>query len=178
MLFPDLRPTTCDLRLNNCNIFTRVGRREALNVKREAQEVFLILTVWILMAFSAFVPKITGCRMGTGQNGDKGRFFPADFLPNSRFFFFFSSLTTDYRLLPTASSPPLLFRGQALSKSGQALSKQSQPLCNPGHSLSKSGHSLSPQALLALSWRRIALSSARDDPWTHISAFPLVMPEA
>ena len=145
-------------RLQNCNIFTIVGRREALNVKREAQEVFLILTVWILMAFSAVVPKITGCRMGTVPNGDKSRFFPADFLPNSRFFFFFFFLTTDYRLLPAASSPPLLFRGQALSKSGQALSKQSQPLCHPGHSLSKSGHSLSPQARSALSGRRIALS--------------------
>ena len=148
-----------------------------LNVKRKAQEVFLILTAWILSAFSSVVPKITGCRMGTGQFGDNTRAFPADFFRNLRNFLSFSSLTTDYRLLPTASSPPLLFRPPSLSPRGQSLSGQGRPLSPQGRSLSQPDYSLSPPALFALSWRRIALSAARDDPWTHISAFPLVRPE-
>ena len=48
-----------------------------------------LITGWFLTAFSAFVPKMKGCRMGTGQNGDNGRAFPADFFPNLRKFFCF-----------------------------------------------------------------------------------------
>jgi len=145
-----------ELASENCNIFTLVGSAECRVMSDELKNWIELLISWILTAFLSFVPKMKGCWMGTGQNGDKGRSVPADFFHNLRKFLSFSSLTTDYRLLPTASSPPLLFRGQSLSKSGHSLSKQGLSLSKQGHSLSKSGHSLSPQALSALSWKRIA----------------------
>jgi len=102
------------------------------------------------MAFSVFVPKMQGCRMGTAQIGDKDRSFPANFFPNPRKFLSFSSPA--YCLLHTAycAWPPLLFRGLSLSKQGLSLSNQGQSLSKSGLSLSKWGHSLSPQALIAL----------------------------
>jgi len=115
-----------------------------------------MLTGWILKAFSSFVPKMKGCWMGTAQNGDKGRAFLSNFSSNLRIFFFFFNLYPLYFILQSAYSQPLLFRGQSLSQSGQSLSKQGQSLSKQGLSLSKQGHSLSPQALFALSWRRIA----------------------
>jgi len=41
------------------------------------------------MDFLRFVPKITGCRMGTGQMGAKAGLFHPTFLPTSENFFFF-----------------------------------------------------------------------------------------
>ena len=107
-----------------------------------------LITNWIVTYFLRLVPKITGCRMGTAQIGDKGRSFLADFFPNLRKLFSFSFLPTAYGLLPTASPPPPLFRGRSLSQSGHSLSKPGQPLSKQGQSLSQQGQSLSPQALL------------------------------
>jgi len=63
--------------------------------ERKAKSQMLIR--WILKAFFAFVPKITGGRMGTALIRDKGRAVPADFLPNLRNFLVFSSPTYDLR---------------------------------------------------------------------------------
>ncbi len=92
--------------LENCNIFTIVGRREALNVKREATEFFLILTGWILKAFSGIAPRRTGARIGAAlieRRIEPIQPLPLNkFSPTSEILFPFSSLTTDYRLLTTA----------------------------------------------------------------------------
>jgi len=117
----------------------------------ELKSLIEFLTSWILNAFSSFVPKITGCRMGTGLNGDKGRAFPADFFPNLRKLFFFFPRPTTCDLRPAALSPLLLNQGHSLSKQGQSLCKQGQPLSKPGQALSKQGHPLSPQSPFALS---------------------------
>jgi len=150
ILFPTydiLHTTYCS---KNCNIFTLVGSEKCTVMSDELKILIELLTRWILMAFSSFVPKITGCRMGTGQLGDKGRAFPSRFSSNFRKILTFFPLPTAYCLLPTASSIPLLFRGHSLSKLGHPLSKQGQPLSKPGQALSKSGHPLSPQTLFAL----------------------------
>ena len=115
-----LPPATCNPYPSKTATFLHiVGRREKLNMKREAQKVFLILTAWILLAFLAAAPKITGGRMGTVPNGDKCRAFPADFFRNLRNFLSFSSLTTDYRLLPLR---PRSFFGAKLSLNRAKLS--------------------------------------------------------
>ena len=66
-----------------------------------------ILTAWILKAFSAIVPMGTGARMGTASMGllfRPGYSLPLyNFSPTSENFFSFSSLPTDYCILPTAT---------------------------------------------------------------------------
>ena len=119
-------------------------------MKREAKEILLILTGWILKVFSAIAPIGTGVRMGTAQNGDKARSFPADFFPNLRIFFFFFLRPPTCDLRPAALSLLLLNQAQSLSNQGHPLSKQGQPLSKPGQALSKQDHPLSPQALFAL----------------------------
>jgi len=133
-----------------CNIFTLVRSAECRVMSGKWESRIKMLTGWIIMAFLAFVPKITGCQMGTAQNGDKGRAFPADFFPNFRKILSFSSPA--YRLLHTACCawPPLLNQAHPLSNRGLSLSKSGHPLSKPGLSLSKSSHSLSPQAPIAL----------------------------
>ena len=137
LAFP--RPTTCDRRRKNCNIFTIVGRGETLNVKREAERFIEVLTGRILTAFSAVVPKWTGARMGTAFRSYQTWLLPGlalqNFLPTSEIFLSFLPLPTACCLLPTAFFLSPLFWPQ---------------------SLSPRGHSLSPQAPFALSWRRIA----------------------
>ena len=65
-----------------------------------------ILTSWILKAFLGFVPKWTGGRMETAWMSAlfrPGYSLPLNkFSPTSENFFSFSSLTTDYCILPTA----------------------------------------------------------------------------
>jgi hypothetical protein len=114
-----MRDTLHEIRSRNCNIFTIVGRREALIVKREAQEVYFILTCWIIKAFLSFVPKMEGARMGAAFSGrgiEPIQPLPLDnFSPTSEIYSPFLSLPTPlesgaiyYLLLSTASSPNAL----------------------------------------------------------------------
>jgi len=102
-----------------------------------------ILTSWILKAFLSFVPKMKGCRMGTGQLGDKGRAFPSNFSSNLRIYFFFlfpayRLPTTDYCVLATApfSSPISLYLEAILSLSKANLSLPEANLSLPEANLS------------------------------------------
>ena len=110
-----------------------------------------LITSWILTAFLSFVPKWGLGKMGTGQIRDKTQAFPADFFPNFRIFFFFSSLPTACCILPTASFQSLSKTGLSLSKSGHSLSKTGQSLSKQDQSLSPKGYSLSPRGAFALS---------------------------
>jgi len=102
-----------------------------------------LVTSWILTAFSAFVPKITGCRMGTAPNGDKGQALPADFFPNLRIFssFFPCLLPAVYCLL--------LLSNLSLNQAILSL-KQAYLSLNKGYlSLREANLSL-PEAILSL----------------------------
>ena len=77
------RVTLHEIRSRNCNIFTIVGRREALFVKREATDFILMLTSWILMAFSVLAPKWEPAKMGTAWMRRLSRLF--DSLPLDKF---------------------------------------------------------------------------------------------
>ena len=103
-----------------------------------------MLTSLILTAFLTFVPKITGCRLGTALNRDKGRCFPAAFFPNFLKLFSFSSLPTAYCLLSTAycvfrdcpeNHPPLLLSSEVLVLSNEVLVLLKQLLVLPKYFL-------------------------------------------
>ena len=112
--------------LENCNIFTIVGKGEALIVKREANEILVILTGWIIMAFLAFAPKRAGARMGAVRMGLLFRLFNSlplyKFSPTSELFsLFFPCLPRWKAGLSTASCsfggnpqnrPPLVLPGE------------------------------------------------------------------
>ena len=87
----------------NCNKFTIVRSAECRVMSEMWKRRIAMGIARILKAFLSFVPKLTRCRMGTGLKRDKGRAVPADFFPNFRNFFFFSSLPTACCLLSTAS---------------------------------------------------------------------------
>jgi hypothetical protein len=75
-------------------------------VKREADRLIEMITGWILTAFSAFVPKNEGCRMGTAFSG-RGiepiqPLLLNNFSPTSENISSFLALPTAYCILPTA----------------------------------------------------------------------------
>jgi hypothetical protein len=66
-----------------------------------------LITSWILTAFSAFVPKRAGGRMGTAWMGLIAGLFDSLFSPTSKYFFSFSSLPTVCCLLLLLVRPHL-----------------------------------------------------------------------
>jgi len=64
-----------------------------------------LITSWIVKAFLGFVPNWDPLKSGQAKTGTKAQAFASAFFPNLRKILSFSSLTTDYRLLTTASSP-------------------------------------------------------------------------
>jgi hypothetical protein len=81
---------------------------------REAKEVFLILTGWILMDFSAFAPKWAPAELGTANWSLKTELFQGlslqNFLPTSEnsFLFLPDLLPTIYYLLRLRQPPFIL----------------------------------------------------------------------
>ena len=147
-------PRTCS---KNCNKFTLVRSAECRVMSEGLMIKIEFITIWILKAFLAIAPIGTGVGMGTGLIGDKGRAFPSNFFPNLRNYFFFSSLTTDCRLLTTASSHPLSISGLLLLIPGHLLSILGLLLSIPGPSLSISGLLLPNSRSFALYFRPSAL---------------------
>jgi len=67
-----------------------------------------LLTVWILKAFSFFVPKGTGGRMGTVQMGTMpGLFPPTFFLTSENIFFFLPFILYTLSFSPSPPTRPL-----------------------------------------------------------------------
>jgi len=55
-------------------------------MSEEWKTMIELITGWILKAFSAFAPKMMGCRMGTAQMGAIAWLFQPTFFPTSEFF--------------------------------------------------------------------------------------------